>query len=59
MFWKDIFSEANIPFVYDVDISHLPPQITLVNGAIANIRYQNGIGEIELNFRAYISGIIS
>ncbi|ANC77429.1 microcin immunity protein [Fictibacillus phosphorivorans] len=46
---EDIFSEANIPFVYDVDISHLPPQITLVNGAIANIRYQKGVGEIELN----------
>lgn len=45
---KDIFTESNIPIIYDVDISHLPPQITLVNGAIAKIHYHNGKGEIEL-----------
>ncbi|WP_130860602.1 S66 family peptidase [Gracilibacillus phocaeensis] len=47
---QDIFSDIHIPFIYDVDVGHMPPQVTLVNGALATITYQDGAGEIELSF---------
>lgn len=47
----DIFYHDNIPFIYDVDIGHLPPQNTLVNGALANVSYKNGTGKITMHFK--------
>ena len=36
--FERISKELKIPFIYDVDIGHLPPQITLFNGALAEIK---------------------
>ncbi len=33
----DVVSNLPIPVIYDMDISHLPPNLTLVNGAIAHV----------------------
>ncbi len=38
--------DLNIPIIYDADIGHLPPQLTLINGAYAAVEYCNGAGEI-------------
>jgi muramoyltetrapeptide carboxypeptidase LdcA involved in peptidoglycan recycling len=39
---EKLASELNIPVIYDVDIGHLPPQWTLINGASAKIHYKDG-----------------
>ncbi|WPP39565.1 LD-carboxypeptidase [Paenibacillus hunanensis] len=41
-----VFDELNIPVVYGVDIGHIPPQITMINGALAKVHVQNGSGTV-------------
>lgn len=36
----------NIPVIYDVDIGHIPPQMSLVNGALATVTYRHHRGSI-------------
>ena len=43
---KAFFAERDYPVFYDVDISHYPPNMTLINGALANVQLQAGKGEI-------------
>ena len=31
--YRDLADELNVPIVYDIDCGHLPPQMTLINGA--------------------------
>ncbi|KID56263.1 hypothetical protein JF50_18570 [Pseudoalteromonas luteoviolacea] len=38
--------DLDIPVLYDVDISHQAPNLTLINGAMANVKFINGMGEI-------------
>lgn len=46
-----VLSKLNIPIIYEADISHKGPNLTIINGAIAHIKVNNGKGEIafELN----------
>lgn len=39
--------EMNIPVVYDVDLGHLPPQLTFINGAYAVCSIKDGKGIIS------------
>lgn len=39
--------ELNIPIIIDADIGHKPPMMTIINGAIAQIRSSNGAGKIK------------
>ena len=39
--------ELGIPVLYDTDIGHLPPQLTIVNGSFVEVTYQNGKGSIK------------
>jgi muramoyltetrapeptide carboxypeptidase LdcA involved in peptidoglycan recycling len=34
------------PVLYDVDIGHQPPQFTLINGAFANVSFEDGGGAV-------------
>ncbi|AOA57252.1 hypothetical protein BFG52_02030 [Acinetobacter larvae] len=34
-----IFGDFMIPVLYDADIGHVPPQVSLVNGALAEISF--------------------
>lgn len=43
---NNTLGDLNIPIIYDIDIGHLPPQMTLINGAYANIKYKEGKGNI-------------
>jgi len=36
------FSPYNFPVVHDADIGHLPPQMTMINGAMANVTFSDG-----------------
>ena len=42
-----ILAGLNIPIIYDADISHKGPSMTIINGAIATIKYSSGKGEIS------------
>jgi muramoyltetrapeptide carboxypeptidase LdcA involved in peptidoglycan recycling len=37
---------VSCPVLYDVDIGHLPPQLSLVNGALAKVRFRDGAGSV-------------
>lgn len=34
-----VLGELSIPVLYDVDIGHVPPQISLMNGALAEVKF--------------------
>ena len=38
-----VLNELNIPIIYDADISHKGPCLTIINGAIAMIKYNDDI----------------
>ena len=42
---KTVF--GNIPLVFNADIGHVPPKMTLINGCIANIKASNDKGLIK------------
>jgi muramoyltetrapeptide carboxypeptidase len=46
--FQSIFDEYNIPVLYDVDIGHKPPQLTLINGAFATVEYEKGKGTVAI-----------
>lgn len=41
-----VLGELNLPIILEADIGHKPPQFTMINGAIANIRSFRGKGSI-------------
>ena len=46
-----VISNLNIPIIYDTDISHKGPCLTIINGAIATICYDNGKGSINFELK--------
>lgn len=40
------FDELDFPVIYNVDIGHIPPQVTLINGAKAELTVTDGKGTI-------------
>lgn len=46
-----VLSEFDIPVVYDADISHRGPCFTIINGAIATIKSENGKGNISFELK--------
>lgn len=42
-----VISKLNIPIIYNADISHKSPCLTIINGAIANIEVTSGKGTIS------------
>jgi muramoyltetrapeptide carboxypeptidase LdcA involved in peptidoglycan recycling len=45
---QDALDELPIPIIYDADIGHCPPQMTLINGAVATVESSAGRGNITL-----------
>lgn len=41
-----VFSDLNIPVIYDVDIGHVMPQWTIINGSYTTFELDNGKGKI-------------
>lgn len=48
--YKDLAYELQIPIIYDIDCGHIPPQITFINGAYAEVKVKDGKGEIRQYF---------
>ena len=46
-----ILSSLNIPVVYDADISHKSPCLTIINGSIANISVKDGKCNISFELK--------
>ncbi|QKE74093.1 LD-carboxypeptidase [Arthrobacter citreus] len=51
---EDVYNELNeeleIPIIYDIDCGHVPPQITFINGAFAEVEVNDGNGVIVQSF---------
>ncbi len=43
----ECFDSLNIPVIYDVDIGHIDPVLTIVQGSYAKVTYKNKKGTIE------------
>ncbi|KGR79287.1 S66 family peptidase [Ureibacillus manganicus] len=48
--YMELAEELEIPIGYDIDCGHLPPQITFVNGAFAEVRIYNNAGMVTQRF---------
>lgn len=46
-----VISKLNIPIIYDADISHKGPSITIINGAIAEITCKDGKGSVKFELK--------
>jgi muramoyltetrapeptide carboxypeptidase LdcA involved in peptidoglycan recycling len=44
--WRAVLDEPPFPVLFDVDIGHRQPQFTLVNGAWARVRFEDGRGSV-------------
>ena len=49
--YEDLSDELGVPIAYDIDLGHVPPQITFVNGAYATIDVADGKGKIQMEFK--------
>lgn len=43
---RDALGPLDVPVLYDLDIGHVPPQLALVNGALADITLADGVGTL-------------
>ncbi|BDU39825.1 S66 family peptidase [Vibrio nigripulchritudo] len=43
---KRHLSQLGIPVMYDLDIGHVPPNLTLINGTVASVSLEDGVGKI-------------
>ncbi|WP_449537722.1 S66 family peptidase [Ferdinandcohnia sp. Marseille-Q9671] len=48
--YKELTEELQIPIIYDVDCGHVPPQITFINGAYAEVEVEGGKGKVTQTF---------
>ncbi|TCI77067.1 LD-carboxypeptidase [Exiguobacterium sp. SH0S1] len=52
---EDVYAELqellNVPIIYDIDCGHVPPQLTLINGAHASIQVEDGKGTLIQTFK--------
>lgn len=39
--------DLSCPVLYGIDIGHQPPQFTLINGAVASMRFKDGGGSVD------------
>ncbi|AWB43667.1 LD-carboxypeptidase [Paenibacillus sp. CAA11] len=49
--YKDLANELELPMIYDIDCGHVPPQITLINGAYAVVEARDGHGAVTQFFK--------
>ena len=46
-----VLGTLNIPIIYDADISHKAPCLTIINGSIINLEVKNGQGKISFDLK--------
>lgn len=48
---KKVLGKLNVPILYDADIGHVSPMLTLINGSITTFKYKEGKCEIITELR--------
>ncbi|MDM5297054.1 LD-carboxypeptidase [Bacillus pumilus] len=48
--YEELSQELQIPILYDIDCGHVPPQMTLINGAHAEVQMQQGKAVLTQTF---------
>ena len=48
---REILGEEDIQIAIDCDFGHVSPRMTMINGSIANIKIENGKGEISFELK--------
>jgi muramoyltetrapeptide carboxypeptidase LdcA involved in peptidoglycan recycling len=48
--YNDLSEELNIPLIYNIDCGHVPPQMTFINGAYADVEIEDGKGSVTQYF---------
>lgn len=48
--YQELSEELGLPIVYDLDFGHVPPQLTLINGAWAEVKVADGAGTVTQYF---------
>ncbi|TSB47685.1 S66 family peptidase [Alkalicoccobacillus porphyridii] len=48
--YQELAVELGVPVIYDIDCGHVPPQVTLVNGAYAQVTVDKGKGKVVQQF---------
>ena len=46
-----ILKDLEIPIIYDADISHKPPSMTIINGSIAHVICDKGKSKISFELK--------
>ncbi|QSF42977.1 S66 family peptidase [Paenibacillus tianjinensis] len=49
--YRDLSEELQLPVIYEMDFGHVPPQMTLINGAYGEVEVVNGQGTLKQYFR--------
>ncbi|WP_257348561.1 S66 family peptidase [Pseudalkalibacillus decolorationis] len=49
--FKKPLDDLAVPILYDVDLGHIPPQLTFINGSFAEVSYKKGGGQIIQTFK--------
>ncbi|MFC5451914.1 S66 family peptidase [Paenibacillus aestuarii] len=49
--YKELYEELQVPIIYDIDCGHVPPQMTFINGAYAEIEVKDGKGSVKQTFK--------
>ncbi|GAA0339211.1 LD-carboxypeptidase [Bacillus carboniphilus] len=49
--YQELYQELKVPIVYDVDCGHVPPQMTFINGAYAEVEAEDGKGKVVQHFK--------
>lgn len=47
---NDSLGKFNVPIIYDIDVGHVPPQMTYINGAYAEFEYIGGKGILKQKY---------
>ena len=47
---QNIYGDINVPVLYNVDLGHIPPQLTFINGSIADVEFKNKKAKIIQKF---------
>ncbi|TDQ41149.1 muramoyltetrapeptide carboxypeptidase LdcA involved in peptidoglycan recycling [Aureibacillus halotolerans] len=48
--YQELAAELDVPIAYDIDFGHVPPQLTLINGARAEVEVNEGKGTVVQRF---------
>ncbi len=49
--YHDLHDELGVPILYDIDCGHMPPQLTLINGAFAEVEFEGVKGTVKQTFK--------